>query len=625
LRFTNDPYASQGKHLEKTQGFQRRKDFLSLTTRDEGAIQDLHKALAGKAHGFVDNFYRHLLSFAEMRALIPDEAALERLKRLHIHYFHSLTAGIYDEAYGEGRQHVGLAHAHIGLSPGWYLGGYSHYLIELLPQLARLPGLRQTNINAVMQALIKVVFLDIGLTIDSYIAQRDSLIADLREREQLTRDLIDAQQRMEKLALFDALTGLPNRTHGMALAQQLLNTASQRGQQAAVLFVDLDRFKEINDTQGHSVGDQVLAAVSRHCQHVLGDSGVLARLGGDEFMFVRMLASGEDTLALAREVCDTLGRPMAAGDLQFEVGASVGAAIHPLHGQGVDGLLQCADIAMYRAKAQGGGHCLLYNDDMGRQLQRRIALGARLEKALAEKRLQLYYQPKVALESGALCGVEALARWHDAEWGWVSPAEFIPVAEERGLIAALGDWSLDAAARQWRAWRDAGVARPPAIAVNVSAAQMMSDAFAERALAIVRGHGVSPLAIELEITESALMHDPTKARRVASRLVELGFALSIDDFGTGYSSLARLQNFPVSRLKIDMSFVRGMLSEPGSLAIVTAVIGLAHALQLRTVAEGVETQGQIDRLRSLRCDEAQGYLFAKAIPAAELERDWLTR
>ncbi len=483
--------------MEETQGFQRRKDFLCLGAQDEGALRDLHDALAGEAHGFVDGFYRHLLCFAEMRALIPDDSALQRLKGLHIRYFRSLTAGVYDEAYGEGRRHVGLAHARIGLSPGWYLGGYSHYLVELLPRLARLPGPRGADPTALMQALIKVVFLDIGLTIDSYIVQRDGLIADLRERAQLTRDLLDAQQRLEKLALYDTLTGLPNRAHGMAQAQRLLDTASQRGRRAAVLFIDLDRFKEINDTRGHAVGDRVLVAVARHCQRTLGGDGVLARLGGDEFMFARILADGEAPLALARQVCGTLCRPMAVGDARFEVGASAGVAVHPLHGRGVDELLRHADIAMYRAKAQGGGHCLLYDDGMGRQLQRRIALGARLEKALAEERLQLHYQPKVALASGALCGVEALARWHDAEWGWVSPAEFIPVAEERGLIAALGDWSLAAAARQWRAWRDAGVAPPPVIAVNVSAVQMMDKAFAEHALAIVQAHGVHPTAIDL--------------------------------------------------------------------------------------------------------------------------------
>ncbi|WP_099737573.1 EAL domain-containing protein [Comamonas sp. 26] len=829
---------------ETSQTFQRRKDFLCLTVQDEHAMRSLHDALGTQAHGFVEGFYRHLLSFPEMRALLPDDEALHRLKTLQMRYFLRLTKGTYDEAYGDERQHVGLAHARIGLSPGWYLGAYSHYLTELLPRITRLPGLTPEQRNDAIQALIKVVLLDIGLAIDSYITHRDTLITelrdygaafahlphgtlvvtdelnvvfanqafaqlagqtpmalakgdplpafmdvgslpalvkqalqhqhakgrsqlhfhaqalaipvsitvhslqqpdghaqprllitveDLRKQEQLNRDLLNAQevanigtwlsyfdgkpsltpqaarilgwpvgqpfefadllgcvhaedrayadaqwkeglatgryafemriqdgtsvrwvdalgtierdatgkpvrgygtllditerkrteQRMKKLAFFDALTGLPNRFHGIDLAQRLLDIAGQRGQQATVLFVDLDRFKEINDSQGHLVGDDLLAEVARRCERTLGGDGVVARLGGDEFMFVRTLAEGNDAMALAHEFCSTLASPLRVDDLCFEVRASVGVALYPMHGHSVDELLQRADIAMYQVKTQGGGNCQLYDAQMGHRLQRRIALGAKLEEALAQSRLELHFQPKIAIDSYALYGVEALARWHDEEWGWVSPAEFIPVAEERGLIIALGDWSLDAAARQWRAWSSAGIAQPPVIAVNVSAAQMMSDAFSERALAIMRTHDVSPRFIELEITESALMHDPAKAKRVASQLVEQGFTLSIDDFGTGYSSLARLQSFPVSRLKIDMSFVRGMLSEPGSLAIVTAVIGLAHALKLRTVAEGVETQSQLEKLRDLHCDEVQGYLFSKAVPAAELARDWL--
>ncbi len=826
--------------MEKPQSFQHRKEFLNLTAKDERILQGLHAALGEGAPGFVEGFYRHLLSFEEMRALIPDDDSLARLQRLQTRYFHTLTAGRYDEAYGLERQRVGLTHARVGLPPGWYLGAYSQYLTQLLPVVARL-GLPADDWVAALQALVKVVFLDMGLAIDTYIALRDEMISelrdygaafarlpygtvvatadldvvfaneafahlagcapealvghplgalmdvgglpalaqqallhghargtvqlrpraqalalpvavtahtlqpgsgaaprllltieDLREREQLLRDLLNAQevanigtwhtlfdgrialtpqaarilgwpegqpfgygdlldcvhpedrgyadaqwaeglarghhafslrvrhggqvrwvdlrgrtehgaagqpvrgygtvlditerhhteQYMQRLAFFDTLTGLPNRMHGMKQVQRLLHEAGEQKQRAVVLFADLDKFKEINDTQGHAAGDRVLVAVARHCQDALDAGGVLARLGGDEFMFAHPLADGEDVLALARQVHAALQRPVWVDGLRFEVGASIGVALYPAHGQDVDELLQCADMAMYRAKMQGCG-CLLYDEALGRQVQRRIALGTRLEAALQQSLLELHFQPKVDIASGRIVGVEALARWHDAEWGWVSPAEFIAAAEERGLIMALGDWSLDAAARQWRAWRDAGVARPPPIAVNVSATQMMGDAFAERALALVRAHGVRPQAIELEITESALMLHPDRARRVASRLVELGFTLSLDDFGTGYSSLARLRDFPVSRIKIDMSFVHGMLAEPGHLAIVTAVIGMARALGLRTVAEGVETQEQRHRLHALQCDEVQGWLFGRAMPAAELERRWL--
>lgn len=693
------------------ESFQRRKDFLGLTVQDEQVLQHLHEAFGEGAPGFVDSFYRHLLSFEEMRVLIPDDAALERLKAQQIRYFHSLTAGRYGEAYGNDRRRVGLAHARIGLPPSWYLSAYSHYLTELLPQLPLGQGVEDRA--AALQALIKVVFLDIGLAIDSYIELRDTLIAELRDYGSAfahlpygtlvvteTLEVVFANQAFacltgctlealqgrrldtlmdvgclshlvrhaqlhqhaegvarlhphgqaraipitatvhaldaaggqplrlllttedlrerERLASFDTLTGLPNRLHGLRLARQLLDEAHRSGRQAVVLFADLDRFKEINDTQGHAVGDRVLAAIAQRSQQLLGEGGVLARLGGDEFMFARLLAEGEDAQTPAWQAHGALAGPVAVDELQFGVGASIGAALYPAHGQGVDELLQRAHMAMHRAKTQGGG-CLLYDESLGH----RLALGTRLEVALQQSLLELHYQPKIDLATGQLCGVEALARWHDAQWGWVSPAEFIPVAEERGLIAALGDWSLDAAARQWRAWREAGMAQPPPIAVNVSAMQMMADAFAERALAIVRAHGVPAQAIELEITESALMHHPDKARHVASQLVEQGFALSIDDFGTGYSSLARLNDLPVSRLKIDMSFVRGMLAQPGNLAIVTAVIGMARALGLRTVAEGVETPEQLAKLRDLQCGEVQGWLFAKAMPAAELERLWL--
>lgn len=832
--------------IESSQDIQRRKDFLSLTLRDEQVMSSVHETLGSQAKVFLEGFYRHLLSFPEMRALLPTGLALEKLKGLHRSYFVRLTAGAYDEVYADERQRVGLAHARIGLSPGWYLGAYSHYLTELLPRIAQLPGLTPEQTADSIQAFIKVVLLDVGLVIDSYITHRDSLVAefrdygavfehlpygalvvtaklevvfvneafaqlagqsrveftagkalpsimdvggltelvsialqrehavgrsrlqfpdqataipvsitvhalpptddkapprllitveDLREQEQLNRSLLNAQeaanigiwhinfegrpfvtpqasrimgwpvgqrftyadvlgcvhpddrtyadsqwkkgmatghfgfemriqegtsirwvealgtfehgktgqpvrgygtlmditsrklaeQRMEKLAFFDALTGLPNRVHGINQAQRLLDVAGKRGQRATVLFVDLDRFKEINDSQGHVVGDELLTKVAKRCELMVVGDGVVARLGGDEFLCVRVLPDGEDVMGLAREVCSTLGSPMMLNNLCVEVGASVGVALYPEHGRSVDELIRQADTAMYQAKMQGGGACQLYEARMGQQVQKRIIIAAKLREAMTQSRLQLHFQPKIDLASLKLRGVEALARWKDDEFGWVSPTEFIPVAEERGLIIALGDWILDAAARQWRDWRSAGIAQPPSIAVNVSVAQMMSDSFHERALAIVRAHDVDPRYIELEITESALMHDPERAERMASQLVGHGFTLSIDDFGTGYSSLARLQSFPVSRLKIDMSFVRCMFSEPSSLAIVTAIVHMAHALQLSTIAEGVETQSQVDKLRELQCDEVQGFFFSKAVSAGELASNWLAQ
>ena len=827
--------------VELNKDFQRRKDFLSFTDQDEEALRALQACLGPQAAGFVDSFYDHLLSFPETRAMIPDEETLQRLKRAQKHYFERLIAGDYDRAYLEERLRVGLVHARVGLAPGWYLGAYSHYLNELMSRMGTC-GMPQSLLQAALRALVKVVFLDVGLAIDSYIAHRDELISDLRDygaafaklpygtlvatadlqvvfanqaferlfgfapnslrghplshvmstqalramvdeamggghaadavelqphaqplavpvnvtvhrlpqaveggeerlllvfedlrqQAQLTRDLYNAQavanigtwrsladgrwsltpqsmrllgwrgedhitfaelltclhpddrerfdgewqlalggddfkiecrvqghpgtrwveirgriersdqgtmlraygtvfditdrklaeRAMERLAFFDALTGLPNRTNGMMLAQQMLDRAQRKGRSAQVLFVDLDRFKEINDTQGHVLGDNVLSALAERFREACGSTDVVSRVGGDEFMCVHLLEPGEDPLQLAQRVHAALLSPVIVDGIPFEVGASIGVSISPEHGSNVEQLLKNADIAMYEVKAQGGGW-RLYTASMGAQLERRIALGVSLAEALERSGLSLHYQPKIGLRSGELCGVEALSRWNDPHWGWVSPAEFIPIAEERGLIETLGDWTLTQAARDVVAWRAAAVTRVPLVAVNVSAVQMMDDTFPTRAAGIVHAQGAVPSMFELEITESALMHDPEKARRVASMLVSAGFRLSIDDFGTGFSSLARLQNFPVSKLKIDMSFVRAMVKDAGNLAIVSAVIGLAKALKLATVAEGVETEEQAQLLRDMQCDEAQGWLYAKAISAEDLERSWL--
>jgi predicted signal transduction protein with EAL and GGDEF domain len=370
------------------------------------------------------------------------------------------------------------------------------------------------------------------------------------------------------------------------------------------------------------VGDNVLAELATRFRAACAPDDVFARVGGDEFMCVYTLAQGEDKLLRAQQLQAALHRPVLIDSLKFEVGASIGVATFPEQGEDVEDLLKHADIAMYEIKARGGGSHL-YTDSLGLKLEHRISLGTKLARALAQSQLQLHYQPKVHLATGVLCGVEALSRWCDEDGRWISPGEFIPVAEERGLIGELGDWTLTQAARDIHAWQQSGAAIVPRVAVNVSAAQMMDESFPQRAEQLVRAQGVSPAMIELELTESALMNEPEKAQLVASRLVEAGFCLSIDDFGTGYSSLERLQSFPVFKLKIDMSFVRDMDTHPGNRAIVTAVIGMAKALRLETVAEGVETTAQATLLAELDCDEAQGYLYSKAISAGQLLQQWL--
>lgn len=432
-----------------------------------------------------------------------------------------------------------------------------------------------------------------------------------------------AAEHLQRLAFYDVLTGLPNRSHGLMLAQQMLDRCEREGRQLALLFLDLDRLQEINDILGHAMGDQVLREVAQRCQNLLCKDQLLARIGGDEFLVACEIDGLEDAQHIGRNLMHTLAQPIGTAAPTVEVGVSIGMALFPSQGHTVEELLKHADLAMFKAKSSGGGHCQLYEQQMSERLHRRNTLATRLARALNIGGLHLHYQPKIDLHNGRLTGLEALARWNDPELGPISPGEFVPVAEERGLIVQLGDWALREASRQWAAWSGSAMRPAPPIAVNVSAAQMSDESFPVRATQLVRAAGARPEAIELEITETAMMLDPERARRVASQLVAAGFNLTLDDFGTGYASMAQLKNFPVGKLKIDMSFVHDMLRAPADQAIVTAVISMARALHLRTVAEGVETPEQARTLLALGCDEAQGYHYAPALPPRLLAADWL--
>lgn len=431
-----------------------------------------------------------------------------------------------------------------------------------------------------------------------------------------------AEAEMQRLANFDALTGIPNRRFGIEMGQKIIEGSDQGGQAAAILFVDLNRFKEVNDVHGHAAGDLILIEIAQNCIRVVGDDGVIARLGGDEFMVVLRCETVDDVESIVHRLQEAIAVPVSINRMQIQLSASIGVAICPAHGDCMDELLQCADIAMYQAKSLKVS-CQTYDIKMGQNRMRQILLGTRLEYAIKSGLLQLQFQPKIDMHTRQLCGVEALSRWSDREFGWVSPREFIDIAERRGLISELGEWCLRETARQWRKWLDAGITPPTSIAVNISPVQLMDDTFPERAVDLLGAYSMPTSVIDFEITESALLQNPGKSQKVVSRLAALGFTLSIDDFGTGYSSLSRLHQLPVSRLKIDMSFVRDMLSEEGSLAIVATIINMAQSLNLRTVAEGVETIEQHDKLLMLGCDEAQGFLYAKPLSSRDLEKLWL--
>lgn len=433
-----------------------------------------------------------------------------------------------------------------------------------------------------------------------------------------------SEERIEQLAFYDSLTGLPNRALLLDRLQQTLAAAERHGERVALLFLDLNRFKEINDTQGHATGDAVLLEVARRFRATLRQEETVARIGGDEFLVVAQGVDQAGAASIAERLQLALAQPLMVRDQAFSVGASIGIAFYPDDGRCPEELLKHTDIAMYRAKATKESWCF-YRPEMGTELARRLETARRLEQALSQDALELHFQPQFDLETQTLTGAEVLLRWTDPQWGALSPAEFVPVAEERGLMGRLGEWVLRSACRQLQAWQAAGYALPGRVAVNVDARQFEDPEFVAKVCAIVKAAGLVPGDFELEITESGVMADPERAVAVTEALREAGFAIAIDDFGTGYSSLAYLKRFAVDTLKIDISFVRDMLSDGNDEAIVRTIIAMARSLGLATLAEGVENHAQAERLAALGCDFAQGFYFGRPQPADAFAARWLAR
>jgi diguanylate cyclase (GGDEF)-like protein len=423
-----------------------------------------------------------------------------------------------------------------------------------------------------------------------------------------------AEVELAHQAMHDALTGLPNRALFYDRLGQALNRGGRQGTAVAVLFLDLDRFKLVNDSLGHSAGDKLLVAVAERLAGVLRAGDTAARFGGDEFVILCEDVSGErQAIAIAERIASELEAPFVIDSDEVFAHTSVGIALAAEPGARPEALIRDADAAMYRAKERGGGVYEVFDDAMRERAVRRMATENALHRALDRGEFVMHYQPIVQMATGALYGVEALARWQHPERGLVMPGEFIEAAEETGLIIALGAWAFDTACRQSAAW-DGTVM----MSVNLSARQCTHPDLVATFRAILQRTGADPAAVSLEITETALMEDIELSTATLLALKELGLRLALDDFGTGYSSLRALQHLPVDVVKIDRSFIEPIERDPQEAAIVAAVISLSHALGLRTVAEGIETIAQVDRLRALGCDLAQGFYFAKPGPAADV-------
>lgn len=432
---------------------------------------------------------------------------------------------------------------------------------------------------------------------------------------------VAAKRRIEELAYRDVLTGLPNR---IMLAERFNFSIgrAERGQgDFVVLFIDLDRFKHINDSLGHAFGDRVLVQVAQRLLGCIRQVDMAARLGGDEFVLLLSDTDERGAEATARRILDSLAKPIHVDDLSFTCTCSIGIALYPQDGTTMDDLIKNADSAMYSVKERGRADFGFYNKKMNVGLLSRMKLESRMREALQKGDFRLHYQPQMSLSGGQLTGVEALLRWHDPELGDISPGQFIPVAEESTIIIPLGRWVLFEAARQAAAWMSAGM--PLKVAVNVSAVQFHQNGFIDSVREALGETGLPGHLLELELTESILLQDVAETLRLLETLSDMGVSLAIDDFGIGYSSLGYLKKLPIKKLKIDQSFVRGLPEDQSDSALVMAIIGMGQALGMSIVAEGVETAEQKDYLAARRCDQMQGFLLAPALPPAELQARFL--
>jgi diguanylate cyclase (GGDEF)-like protein len=435
------------------------------------------------------------------------------------------------------------------------------------------------------------------------------------------RDLtqrLQAEERIEALTLNDGLTGLPNRRRLGECVAQAVADARREGTSFGFLFIDLDRFRQINDSLGHDVGDRVLMDIAQRIQGCLRQDDTLARLGGDQFAVIVSRADAPAAESTARRVLNVVAQPCHVDGAPFTLTCSIGVAIAPAQGSRIDDLVRHAEAAMRAVKSAGRANYRLHQSRAEGDRRQHMRLDHAMRQALVSGRFRLLYQPQVNLVTGSVVGAEALLRWRDPELGDLSPAQFIPVAEESGFIVAIGDWVLGQAVRQIVLWQQRGVALP--IAVNVSALQFQQTHFVDRVASVLAVSGVPPHLLELELTESILLHDADEALHRLRALARLGVRMSIDDFGTGYSSLAYLKRLPIGKLKIDRSFIAGLPDDISDAGIVRAILQVAHALGMQAIAEGVETESQRAFLQAAGCDEFQGFLFAPALDSLSFER-----
>jgi diguanylate cyclase (GGDEF)-like protein/PAS domain S-box-containing protein len=705
----------------------KRQDFLSFDEYDAAALRDMHDFLEAERTRLTEVFYAHLLQFPEIRPLLGDDAKLARLKQAQAVYFSQLTAGKYDLGYAENRLHIGIVHQRVGLTPKWYMSAYCKYLTEVMPLVLEHYADDPRHKQTACAALLKVVFFDMGLALDTYfhaehkaltvarsyteqivsnmpigfivldgqgqirlannavlrmfgfskdkswagktlggLLDSDSLDEKIRtvlhsrtnctdfgfERsydggdhsyladislaqmgdEQVVLFMVQdvtlrrqSEEEIHRLAFYDPLTQLPNRRLLHERLIQSMSISARSGKYGALMFIDLDNFKTLNDTQGHDVGDLLLQEVARRLTRNVREGDTVARLGGDEFVIalesLNSLAQEAASLSetIAEKIRAELSQPYQLNGFEHHSSPSIGVSLFRGHQSSLDEILKQADLAMYQAKASGRNKVCFFDPAMQAEMEYRAELEKDLRVSLRLQQLELYYQMQVD-ESGGIVGAEALIRWNHPQRGMVSPAQFIPLAEEVGMILPIGDWVIEQACAQLKKWEMDPAMRKIRLSVNVSARQLSQPYFVEQVKEAIEKTGIRASQLKLELTESFILNDVEEAIEKMQELRRSGVRFAMDDFGTGYSSLAYLTRLPLEQLKIDQSFVRDIARDKNSSVMVRTIINIAHNFGLEVIAEGVETDAQLAFLGQYGCTRFQGYLFGKPVPVQEFER-----